>query len=325
MTDTLTLGQEPLDGVKAHDDDLVLWSVTTIIGCLSKDALMYWAAEQSALSAIHQRRTWQAMLEEHGDTCPHLNANCPVVAWLRDARFRQQKSLLSASDLGTVVHKAIEEYSLSGKKPNANDLADIIRSIGGDGIDVHAEEPVVEQMVYAFDRWAQAAAPVYQAAEVVVYSPTYGYAGQTDAFLTLDGVRLIVDYKTTREARDKKGKPKGPYPEVALQLAGYRFAEAAAVWRPRRTERYRRRYYLLSPEERAMAVPVPEVDGGIVIHITPEACQAFPVRCDEAVFDSFLYVLEAARWHFEMSKQAIGAPLITPEPVHDGDPFEGVA
>jgi hypothetical protein len=61
-----------------------------------------------------------------------------------------------------------------------------------------------------------------------------------------------------------------------LQLAAYRHAEFAAVWRARRFEQYSRRYYLLNPEERAMALPMPKTDGGLVIHITPEHCDVYP-------------------------------------------------
>lgn len=317
MSVTFALGQEAIEGAERQDDDFVLWSVTTIIKALSSEAITYWACEQAALAAIHSRRTWEGMIADD-DGCNHTSAQtCDAVKWLRDARYRRPQTTLSATDLGTIVHKAIEDYSLSGRQPDANDLAELIRSIGGPKVNVHAEEPVVERMLHAFDRWAQAAQPVYDAAEVCVYSPTYGYAGTADAFLRLDGVPLIADYKTSREARDGRGKEKTPYADAALQLAAYRFAEAAAVWRPRRTEVYRRRYYLLSPEERAMAVPVPEVEGGVVIHITPEACQAFPVRCDETVHDAFLYVLEASRWLNDTSKNVIGAPLITPEPAEE--------
>ena len=72
----------------------------------------------------------------------------------------------------------------------------------------------------------------------------------------------------------------------------------------------RRRYYLLGPQERELAVPVPPVDGGVVIHITPEHCIAYPVKCDVEVHEAFLYVLEAARWLFEVSKHVIGEPLV---------------
>jgi hypothetical protein len=165
-------------------------------------------------------------------------------------------------------------------------------------------------MLDRFDHWLQRFTPAYQATEVVVYHPTYGYAGQADGFLTVDGVRLIIDYKTSRDGYDAKGNPKTPYPEAALQLAAYRYAEGAAVWRPRRIEQFRRRYYLLSDAERDRAVPVPEVDGGAVIHITPDHCELFPVRCDQQVHEAFLYVQEASRWVNGLSKNVIGMPMV---------------
>jgi hypothetical protein len=145
---------------------------------------------------------------------------------------------------------------------------------------------------------------------VCVYHPTMGYAGQSDAFLTIDGVRFIADYKTSKKAFDKRGNAKTPYPEqVALQLAAYAHAEMAAVWRPRRMEKFRRRYYLLGPAEQEMAVPVPEVDAGLAIMITPEFCTAYPVTVSESVFEAFLHVQEVSRWVNETSKRVMGHPL----------------
>ena len=276
-----TIGQAPLEGQKPNDDDQRMWSVTTIIGALDKPALLYWAAEQTAVAAVNSARTLEARVEEEGvDT---------VVQWLRDARFRRDRTRRTAAELGTEVHAACEAYALTGQRP-----------------DVDAEvQPFLDQ----FDRWAQEFQPVYQAAEVTVYSPSYGYAGTCDAFLTVGGVRCIVDYKSSRKSFDNRGNPTTPYPEVALQLAAYRHAELAAVWRPRRMEQYRRRYYLLGQAEREMAVPVPEVDTGLVIHITPDHCDAYPVECGPDIFESFLFIQEAARWQFQTSKTVIGRPL----------------
>lgn len=298
-TTTPQLGQEPLDKQKAGDQDLTCWSVTTLIGCLDKPALIYWAAEQTALAAVNDLDQVRSLAERDPDD---------AVEWLKSARFRKPRGQRSAADLGTAVHKACETYALTGQRP------DVDAEVG----------PFLDQ----FDRWAQRFQPTYQATEVCVYHPRYGFAGTSDAFLTIDGVPLIADYKTSRKSVDKKGKPTSPYPEVALQLAAYRHAELAAVWRPRRTEKFRRRYYLLSPEEQAAAVPVPSVEGGVCIHITPEHCEAYPVRCDEAVFERFLFVVEAARWAFEMSKDVIAdapleAPEGTPEPTVP-DPFAGL-
>lgn len=275
------LGQPALDGQKPADDDERHWSVTTILGCLKAEGLLYWTAEEAAKAAVNSAASLQARIEEEGREA--------VIKWLRDARFRRAKGERTAAELGTEVHAACESYALTGQRP-----------------DVDAEvQPFLDQ----FDRWAQEFQPVYQAAEVTVYSPSYGYAGTCDAFLTVGGVRCIVDYKSSRKSFDNRGNPTTPYPEVALQLAAYRHAELAAVWRPRRMEQYRRRYYLLGAAEREMAVPVPEVDTGLVIHITPDHCDAYPVECGPDIFESFLFVQEAARWQFQTSKTVIGRPL----------------
>lgn len=275
------LGQPALDGQKPADDDERHWSVTTILGCLKAEGLLYWTAEEAAKAAVNSAASLQARIEEEGREA--------VIKWLRDARFRRAKGERTAAELGTEVHAACEAYALTGQRP-----------------DVDAEvQPFLDQ----FDRWAQEFQPVYQAAEVTVYSPSYGYAGTCDAFLTVGGVRCIVDYKSSRKSFDNRGNPTTPYPEVALQLAAYRHAELAAVWRPRRMEQYRRRYYLLGASEREMAVPVPEVDTGLVIHITPDHCDAYPVECGPDIFESFLFVQEAARWQFQTSKTVIGRPL----------------
>jgi hypothetical protein len=282
----------PIDDAAPAENDLQLWSVTTIIGVLDKPALLYWAAEQTALAALHQSRTWQAMLADEDGTCDHLDATrCEPLRWLRDARLRKPPGRRSATELGEAVHAAIEAYVLTGRRPEVDEEV----------------RPFFEQ----FDRWAQQFGPAYEAAELTVYHPALGYAGTLDAIAVIDGVRYIVDYKTSRTSLDARGQRTKPYPEqVALQLAAYRHAQYAAVWRPRRYEKWRRRYYLLGPDERAMAAPVPTVDTGLVIHLTPDHCDAYPIRCDEQVFESYLAVQDAARWVLQESRGVMGEPLI---------------
>ena len=289
----VNLTQPIVDVATPEPGDLALWSVTTILGALDKPALLYWAAEQSALSAVHFQKTWQAMLEDDEEGCTHTDAaTCAAVKWLRDARFRKPKGQRSATELGTLVHDACEQYALTGTKP----VVDI----------------EVRPFLDRFDEWLHRFTPSYQATEVSVYHPDLGYAGTADAFLTIDGVRYIADYKSTRKYLDDQGKPTTPYPEqVGLQLAAYRHAKYAAVWRPRRLEKFRRRYYLLGPDEQGMAAPVPQVDTGLVIHITPESCEAFPIVCDEPVFEAYLAVQDAARWVFQTSRDVMSDPLVS--------------
>lgn len=308
MTAAIELGQEAVEVATPDDEDLTLWSVTTIIGVLDKPALLYWAAEQTANAAIDSTATWQAMEQDEGRDA--------AVKWLRDARFRRPKARLSDAALGSVTHKMCETYALTGRKPDKDFATELIVAEGGPQVDVESELIVVGNNLNQFDGWLQRFTPSYQATEVCVYCPEFGYAGQADAFLTIDGVRFIVDYKSSRNPRNASGYAKKPYPEqVGLQLAAYRNADYAAVWRPRRFEKMRRRYYLLGPGERELAVPVPEVDTGLVIQITPESCEAYPIRCDTEVHEAFLYCLEAFRWMQETSKTVMSDPLM---PAGDG-------
>lgn len=288
-------GPEPLDVKDAAAEDLRLWSVTTIIGVLDKPALLFWAAEQTAKEAIRIAGSLPARVAEDGTE--------NTVKWLRDARFRRPKDEISDAEFGTGVHALLEEYTLTGHKPTPT--VDVFKK------DVALAQACLDQ----FDRWAHEHQPEYLATEVTVYNATYGYAGTCDCFLSIGGVPLIGDYKSSKKSRDARGNPTGLYSDVALQLAAYRYAELAAVWRARRFEKFRRRYYLLSQDERDVGVPVPEVVGGVGIKVTPEHCTAYPVRCDDEIFDAFLYMLEAARWSFDLSQRVIGEPLVAPERV----------
>lgn len=282
MTATTELGQAPEDVKAAEADDLTLWSVTTVIGALDKPALIYWSAEETAKAAVAAAGSLQQRIDEDGEE--------ETVKWLTGARFRRPRGQRTAAELGTAVHEACESYALTGQRPDVDDEV----------------RPFLDQ----FDRWLDETQPSYQATEVCVYHPEFGYAGTADAFLTIDGTPFIADYKTSRQTFDKRGKLRTPYPEqVGLQLAAYAHAELAAVWRPRRMEKFRRRYYLLSETERAQAVPVPAVDAGLVIQISPESCHAYPINVSEPVFEAFLHVQEAARWVQETSKKVMGSAL----------------
>lgn len=289
----IELGLPEQEIKKPEPNDQRLWSVTTIIGVLDKPALLYWAAEQTAKAACSISKSLTARIDEDGEE--------NVVKFLRDARFRRAKGMLSDSEFGTQMHALCERYALTGERPTPS--AEMF------GADLAAAVACLDR----FSEWLDAFQPSYQATEVMVATPSYGIAGTTDGFMTIDGVRMIFDLKFSKKSYDARGKPTGLYPEVALQLAAYRFSELAAVWRPRRFEVFRRRYYALSKAEIEMAAPVPEVDAGLGIKITPEYATASPVRCDEDVYRYFLNCLEVARFQFDVAKDVIGAPLTPPE------------
>jgi plasmid stabilization system protein ParE len=303
--------------VEAHAEaaDLILYSVTTIIGVLDKPALVPWAVDVTAERTVENLETVARRLEQEGaaEAVKYIKG----LRWQTDGRLRE-------TELGTLAHALFDEYAMTGHRP------EVVPELHPE----HRQHGVVlddrdifdlRRMLDQFDTFLQRYSPEYLATEVVVFHPDYRYAGQADGFARIGGDLLILDYKTSLKTWDKRGKLRTPYPEVGLQLAAYRYAELAAVFRARRYENRSRRYYLLSPTERAAAIPVPEVVDGVAIKVTPDHCGVYPVRCGPETHEAFLYALEVARWSFNESAHVVGNEMVPPLPPEDlGDPFAGL-
>jgi hypothetical protein len=295
MTTTSHRGPAPIDVARPEDDDVRLWSVTTLIDVLDKPALVGWAAKEAATAAVKYLDVWKSIEEASG--------SAEAMKWIAGARWRSPKGQRKAADLGSDVHAACEHLALHGVRPELGQMLETGRPFDDE----------VAPLVAQFEDWLERFQPEYQASELTIFSETHGYAGTCDGFLTIDGTRFAFDIKTSREATYASGKVRRPYPEsVALQIAAYVHGDFAAVWRPRRFEVQRRRYYALSSLEREMGVPVPEVDHGLAIQVTPEFATAYPVRVDEDVFDAFLTIKDAAAWVMQDSLEVMGDPLVAP-------------
>jgi hypothetical protein len=302
---------------KREPDDMVMWSVTTILKILAKqDVLVPWAVGVTAERVVENMEVIRQRLFNE-DTAS-------AVDYIKGLRW-QLGGKLSDTELGTVAHGLFEQYALSGTRPpvhaalhpkNAKDgallVADDVRDLA--------------RMLDHFDRWLNCYQPQYLATEVVVYHPEMGYAGQADGFATVAGSDVIIDYKTSRRTWDTKGEVRAPYPENALQIAAYRWATKAAVWRARRYSNRGRRYYLLSAAERALALPVPEVEGGLVVKVTPDHLGVYPVQCGPRQHETFLFCQEVARWLFNEAGHMVGNPMDPPfpAPIPTDDPFAGL-
>jgi hypothetical protein len=285
-TNALILGND--DTAQPLADDERFYSVTTILNALDRPALLYWAAEEAAKCAVKNRTSLGPRLKAEGAEA--------LIKWIRDAMYRKIPGQRTAADLGTDVHAACEEYGLTGIKPIVDEEV----------------QPFLDQ----FDAWCQKWQPIYHMVEAAVYNRTFGHAGTLDAVAEIEGQLLMIDYKTSRKSFDgrptkanPKGKPTGPYPETALQLAAYSHAELVAVWRARRFEKQRRRYYLLNTDEVLLGEPLPKTDGGAVIHITPEHCNLHILRCDDEVFEKFLHLQEVFAFTQDMAKAVVGPAL----------------
>jgi hypothetical protein len=134
-----------------------------------------------------------------------------------------------------------------------------------------------------FERFLVDWKPRFEASELSVFNRTEAYAGALDfiAHIPALGPGLqIGDVKTG----------KGVYPEVSLQLAAYRHAE------------------FIETKERVQSA-LPQIDGGVVLHIAPDKYELIPVECGEPELMVFKYAREIFRFQSEHSKTVIGRAL----------------
>jgi hypothetical protein len=162
-------------------EGLHLPSVTTILGTLSKPALVPWAANMTAECAMTERGLLDAMEREEG-----IDA---ALAYLRGASTRSRDA---AADLGTRVHAACEMWPLGDE--------------WDDDVRPHAD---------AFVKWMGDTKPEFLRQEMTVYSlGDLPYAGTLDMVVRIDGRIYVGDIKTGSAA-------KRAYPDTALQLYAY--------------------------------------------------------------------------------------------------------
>lgn len=211
-----------------------------------------------------------------------------AIDWLKRAADRSRDK---AGDLGSLVHASAEAYALGKPYP----------------------EWTEEQAPFmaSFESWLHDFKPSFVAVEAPCFSDKHRYAGTLDCIIEVSTDlipseplwgptpvgrpwRILGDYKSGRT---------GPWPEAGLQLSAYRYSES----------------HIGLPD--GSETPTPEVDGCAVLKIRPEGYEFVPIRADEEVFRSFLYVREVFRFTQEIAKTVVGEPLSAPL----RDPVEAIA
>ena len=198
---------------------------------------------------------------DHWDELTELPVSMRMKA-LMGARW---EALRKASTRGTDVHKLAH------------------RLAAGEEVDV--PEPL-EGFVDAYLRFTEEWQPVELLVEVVVLNRRHRYMGTLDLIAGLaDGKRWLLDWKTTAS---------GVWPESALQLAGYRYAES---------------YIDGSGEEQ----PMLEVDAAGVVWLRADGYDLVPVETGPDVFRKFLYAQQVAAFTGLPREALIGEALQPPE------------
>jgi hypothetical protein len=225
--------------------------VTTLINeGLPKPALTRWAAKAVAEHVADNLDAVLGMRDMGRDA---------IVAALKEAPWT---SLNRAAVRGTEVHALAEQLV--------------------HGTEVEVPEPLsghVESYVRFLDEWK--VKPVI--VEAVVASRKWRYAGTTDGVVYVRGNidPVIIDIKTSVS---------GIFPEVAYQLAAYRYAEV----------------YLDGKSEKPMADL--GIGGGYAIWVRGDGYDVVPVDCNDRVFKDFLHIAwtaRAARTNKELVGEAV--------------------
>ncbi len=206
---------------------------------MPKPALVGWAARCAAEEAVE-------LLAGGLDSC---GMNPQQVVWhLRNAHVRRRDS---AAVRGTKIHH----------------FAQLLVESREQEVEVPEElAPFVENAVKFLAQWQ--VRPLLS--ERVIGSYRWGDAGTFDLIGELpDGRRVLFDYKTGAS---------GIWPDTALQLAAYRYADAYVA---------------------ADGTEIPMKEVGISdcmgVWLRADGYDVIPLKADESVFKVFLHVLQVAR------------------------------
>lgn len=289
MTDTAT---KPAGPANAETDDATghRWyihprtgerfiSVTTVLSHISKFGLPAWSARLSAEAAF-DRLPWLI----RASRTPACNAtktsdacgNCRdcVTYWLAD-RHNQVRD--DAADRGRRIHEAAEQLELFGEGAHVDD--DIA--------------PYVQQ----YRRWRTLYRPEFLATEMTVISRKWGYAGTLDGILRfpedsplpkslkhLAGLPLCDDIKSGRHV----DKPNG------WQVTAYKMADA-----------------VLLPD--GDELPMPEIRGGLILHVRPERVQMREVHTTDENFAYFVHMCRVVEGLGASLNSVLSRPVTMPK------------
>ena len=171
----------------------VVPSVTTALGSmLNKPILMKWAVKETCnylYEKLKVKNDW---------------SNREVWAMFTDAKKASDVIAKNSMIIGSEVHNLIENFLLKKQNPNLKTKKDEVRN-----------------SFLAFYKWYKKYEPKVLGVEVPLYYDDYfGYAGTTDLIAEINGIEMMLDFKTSNHIF---------LPDYALQLALYRFTDENGI------------------------------------------------------------------------------------------------
>jgi hypothetical protein len=174
-------------------------SVTTILGCIGKPALIQWAANQERTLVTDTAARLYEELASIGQAIPR-SAFLVTLEGRCGKERAHRRELEKAGDIGTQAHALIEWHL-------RRDL----------GLQVGVEPNVCAEALWAFmafQDWAKSVDLKPKYIEQTVFSSAHRYAGTMDLLAEVNGVLTLADFKTGKSI----------YGEALLQNVAYRAA-----------------------------------------------------------------------------------------------------
>jgi hypothetical protein len=164
-------------------------SVTTILGVISKPALLGWAVNETL---DHVAQNWRPGRVYSSDEIQD------ILTKAKESRHIKSKG---AMDVGKSAHEWIESYIEA--RANGNEREARV-----------PDHPLVRSSVQAFLNWEKAHHVEYLHSERRIYSKSMNYSGTVDLVALVDGRITVIDFKTS----------KAIYNDYFLQVAAYAYA-----------------------------------------------------------------------------------------------------
>lgn len=251
------------------------WSVSTISKALAKPFLIPWAAKMAGECAVKE---WDYL------------ATIKPADRIHRIKSASARNNARASAKGNQVHAIIEDWIRLGQ-PEEYDIsqcprdADLIKWNEGGELLITKNELV--SYFEGFKLWVAKFDVRFIHSETTVWNKKEKYAGTLDIIAELPHFVLPGEEEPGCIAIIDAKSGSGIYPEVGLQLAAYARAE----------------FYL---DENGEEIPLPPVEAAFALHVQPGVSHMIPVKIEDDVYNSFLYIREAFRFSEVISKTVLG-------------------
>lgn len=188
-------------------------SVTTILGCLGKPALVTWAANLERTLVMEAAS--QLYQDLHGTPRMKPDAFTRTLVSRVGVVKAHQKATDKACEIGSQAHAAIEWA---------------MRKALGQVTPEPKVRPEAMWAYMAFDDWAREHKVKPLRVEQTVWSRTHRYAGTLDLLAEIDGRVALVDFKTSKAIYAEAHLQNAAY-QVALSEMGHERAEVGYIVR----------------------------------------------------------------------------------------------